>query len=56
MGGEEDDREGQEGRLATLERAICVFADLEVELRGGGDVRVDEDTAFSLALARARPR
>ena len=39
--------------LATLERAICVFADLEVELRGGGDVRVDEDAAFSLALARA---
>jgi DNA polymerase-3 subunit delta len=39
--------------LATLERAICVFADLEVELRGGGDVRVDEDAAFSVALARA---
>jgi DNA polymerase-3 subunit delta len=39
--------------VATLERAICVFADLEVELRGGGDVRVDEDAAFSLALARA---
>jgi DNA polymerase III subunit delta len=39
--------------VATLERAICVFADLEVELRGGGDVRVDEDAAFSVALARA---
>ncbi len=39
--------------VATLERAICVFADLEVELRGGGDVRVDEDAAFSAALARA---
>jgi DNA polymerase III subunit delta len=39
--------------VATLERAICVFADLEVELRGGGEVRVDEDAAFSLALARA---
>jgi DNA polymerase-3 subunit delta len=39
--------------LATLERALCVFADLEVELRGGGDVRVDEDAAFSAALARA---
>jgi len=38
---------------ATLERAICVFADLEVDLRGGGDVQLDEDTAFSLALARA---
>jgi DNA polymerase III subunit delta len=39
---------------AALERAICVFADLEIEMRGGGsDVRLDEDTAFSLALARA---
>ena len=39
---------------AALERAICVFADLEVEMRGGGsDARLDEDTAFSLALARA---
>ena len=38
---------------ATLERALCVFADLEVDLRGGGDVQIDEDTAFSLALARA---
>jgi DNA polymerase III subunit delta len=36
---------------AALERAICVFADLEVEMRGGGEL--DEDTAFSLALARA---
>jgi DNA polymerase-3 subunit delta len=36
---------------AALERALCVFADLEVELRGGGDL--DEDTAFSLALAKA---
>ena len=39
--------------VQTLERAICVFADLEVELRGGGEVRVDEDAAFSVALARA---
>jgi DNA polymerase III subunit delta len=38
---------------AALERAICVFADLEVEMRGGGDAQLDEDTAFSLALARA---
>jgi DNA polymerase III subunit delta len=38
---------------AALERALDVFAELEVELRGGGDVQLDEDTAFSLALARA---
>jgi len=38
---------------AALERAICVFADLEVDMRGGGDLQLDEDTAFSLALARA---
>jgi DNA polymerase-3 subunit delta len=36
----------------ALARALCVFADLEVELRGGG-TGLDEDTAFSLALARA---
>ena len=35
----------------TLERALCRFADLEVETRGGGPL--DEDTAFTLALARA---
>ncbi len=34
-----------------LERAVCRFADLEIELRGGGTL--DEDTAFTLALARA---
>jgi DNA polymerase-3 subunit delta len=38
---------------AALERAICVFADLEVGMRGGGDLQLDEDAAFSLALARA---
>ena len=38
---------------AALERAICIFADLEVDMRGGGEVQLDEDTAFSLALARA---
>lgn len=38
---------------AALERAICIFADLEVDMRGGGDLQLDEDTAFSLALARA---
>jgi DNA polymerase-3 subunit delta len=39
----------------ALERATCVFADLEIELRGGllSPTAVDEDTAFSLALARA---
>jgi DNA polymerase-3 subunit delta len=39
--------------VATLERALCVFADLEVELRGGGELQLDEGAAFSLALARA---
>jgi DNA polymerase-3 subunit delta len=38
---------------ATLERALCVFADLEIEMRGGAELQLDEDTAFSLALARA---
>lgn len=38
---------------AQLERALCLFADLEVDLRGGGDSPLDEDTAFSLTLARA---
>ena len=36
-----------------LQRAICVFADLEIELRGGSDLQLGEDTAFSLALAKA---
>jgi DNA polymerase-3 subunit delta len=36
----------------TLERALCAFAELEIELRGGG-VGLDEDTAFSLALTKA---
>lgn len=34
-----------------LERAVCRFADLEVELRGGGTL--GEETAVTLALARA---
>src|SRR3954452_4198245 len=38
---------------ALLERALCVLADLEVELRGGFERPLDENTAFSLALARA---
>jgi DNA polymerase III subunit delta len=37
----------------ALERALCLFADLEVDLRGGGELALDEDTAFSLALAKA---
>ena len=36
-----------------LARALCSFADLEVETRGGGDTSLDEETAFTLALARA---
>ena len=36
----------------ALARALCAFADLEVEIRGGG-AGLDEDTAFSLTLARA---
>jgi len=35
----------------ALERALCAFADLEVETRGGG--AIDEDTAFSRTLVRA---
>ena len=35
----------------SLERALCRFADLERELRGGG--ALDEHTAVSLTLARA---
>lgn len=35
----------------TLERALCRFADLELELRGGGTL--DEQTAVSLTLARS---
>ena len=38
---------------ASLERALCVFAELEVTMRGGGELQLDEDAAFSLALARA---
>lgn len=36
----------------ALERSICTFADLEVEMRGGAG-NLDDDTAFSRALARA---
>jgi DNA polymerase-3 subunit delta len=36
----------------ALARALCAFADLEIELRGGG-TGLDEETAFSLTLARA---
>jgi DNA polymerase III subunit delta len=37
----------------ALERALCQFADLELELRGGTEAALDESTAFSLTLARA---
>jgi DNA polymerase-3 subunit delta len=43
------------GRQA-LEDAICAFATLEIDLRGGGlraDYSLDEDTALSLAIVRA---
>lgn len=43
------------GRHA-LEDAICVFAQLEIEFRGGGlraGYSLDEDTALSVAIARA---
>jgi DNA polymerase-3 subunit delta len=43
------------GRHA-LEDAICAFAQLEVDLRGGGlraDFSLDEETALSLAIVRA---
>ena len=54
MAREEDDRPGpQGGPRATLEHALEVFSELEVDLRGGGELQLDEDTAFSLALARA---
>jgi DNA polymerase-3 subunit delta len=36
----------------ALARALCEFAELEIELRGGG-VGLDEGSAFSLTLARA---
>jgi DNA polymerase-3 subunit delta len=35
----------------SLERSVCRFADLELELRGGGTL--DEQTAVSLTLARS---
>ena len=38
----------------TLRQTLCRFADLEVELRGGGTL--DEDTAVTLALTGARQR
>jgi DNA polymerase-3 subunit delta len=36
-----------------LARALCQFAELEVQLRGGGDTQLDEGTALSLTLARS---
>jgi DNA polymerase-3 subunit delta len=37
----------------ALEHSLEVFAELEIDIRGGGELQLDEDTAFSLALARA---
>ncbi|MFL5895813.1 MAG: DNA polymerase III subunit delta [Thermoleophilaceae bacterium] len=48
--------QAQKAGRHPLEDAICVFARLEIELRGGGlraDYSLDEDTALSLAIARA---
>jgi DNA polymerase-3 subunit delta len=38
---------------ATLEQVLCVLAEAEIEFRGGGELALDEDSAFSLALTRA---
>ena len=38
---------------ATLEQVLCVLAEAEVDFRGGGELALDEDSAFSLALTRA---
>jgi DNA polymerase-3 subunit delta len=37
----------------ALEHAMCTFAELEIDLRGGGSGGLEEDTAFSLALTKA---
>jgi DNA polymerase III delta subunit len=38
---------------AALEQALTVLAEAEIDLRGGGELALDEDSAFSLALSRA---
>jgi DNA polymerase III delta subunit len=38
---------------ATLEQVLCVLAEAEIDLRGGGELVLDEDTAFALALSKA---
>ena len=38
---------------ATVEQALCALAEAEIELRGGGELALDEDSAFNLALTRA---
>src|SRR4051812_3993729 len=38
---------------ATLEQLLCVLAEVEIDLRGGGELALDEDSAFTLALVRA---
>jgi len=40
---------------ATLEQSLCLLAEVEVDLRGGGELALDEHSAFSLALVRAGP-
>ena len=37
----------------ALERALCAFADLELQLRGGATSALDEDTSFALVLTNA---
>jgi DNA polymerase III delta subunit len=38
---------------ATLEQVLCVLAEAEIDLRGGGELVLDEDSAFALALSKA---
>ena len=40
----------------ALERALEAMADFEVDSRGGGDKDLDEDTAFTMTLAKAAAR
>ena len=40
----------------TLERALEAMAEFEVDSRGGGDRHLDEDTAFTMTLAKAAAR
>ena len=40
----------------ALERGLEALAQFEVDSRGGGDRDLDEDTAFTMTLARAAVR